>query len=87
MKTPKSKGLNENHLSKYREEIENLKQEVEAMEQLYEFQGKMFRISQGKRVNQSFEIIDLKEEISNHRLDKVLLIIAVIFISLVAIIK
>lgn len=101
MTKTKSKGINVSHISKYKEEIENLKEEnkelgykLEIMEKSYQASNELFDMQsllsvncQRKKVNQSFEIIDLKEKISELRLDIFLLVIGIIFISLLAIFK
>jgi len=83
----KSKGVNVSHISKYKEEIENLKQENQALKDLLDVSGIMLSHATSKKVSQSFEIIDLKDKIINYKLDIALLVIGIIFISIIAIIK
>lgn len=67
--------------------IEELEQENEALKDLLDASKIMLSHATSKKVSQSFEIIDLKNKISDYKIDIFVLVLAVIFISILAILK
>jgi hypothetical protein len=67
--------------------IEASEQENQVLKDLFEMQQIMTSLIQSKKINQSFEIIELKEKIINYKLDIAFLTIGIFFISIICIIK
>jgi len=71
-------------------DIEDLQQENQALKDLINTQIILNSHTQNKKILQSFEIIELKDKITNYKFDIAFLIIGIIIISImsfVAIIK
>jgi len=68
-------------------DIEDLQQENQALKDLLDVSGIMLSHATSKKVSQSFEIIELKDKITNYKFDIAFLIIGIIIISIICIIK